>query len=289
MLWFIFALLTAFFHATTDALIKKFLTKNVNDYLVMWIRWAAAVPFLFIVLFFIEIPRLSLSFWWILLITLILEITALILYVKALKVSPLSLTIPFLALTPVFLIATSFILLGEVPNMAGVTGILLVVLGAYLLNAHTIKGGWLQPFKAICKERGSVLIIIVAFIYSFTANLGKILIQKSNPLFFSWFYFVVLSTCFFPIAFTKAKPDFKQIIINKKLVLLTGIVAALAAVSHMLAISLAIVPYVISIKRTSMVFSILYGYFLFREKNIRERLLGSVVMLIGVAVITIFG
>jgi drug/metabolite transporter (DMT)-like permease len=289
MLWFVFALLTAFFHATANALVKRFLLKKVNEYLVMWVRWAAAVPFLFIILFFIEIPQLSPSFWWILLITLPLEITALILYVKALKESPLSLTIPFLGLTPVFLIATSFILLGEIPNTAGIIGILLVVSGAYLLNAHTIKGGLLQPLKAVTKERGSVLMIIVAFIFSFTSNLGKILIQKSSPLFFSWFYILAFSVVFSPIALTKAKSYFKQLKTNKRLILVMGIVAALAAISHMLAISLTLVPYAISVKRTSMIFSVLYGYFIFREKNIRERLLGSIVMLIGVALITTFG
>jgi drug/metabolite transporter (DMT)-like permease len=44
----------------------------------------------------------------------------------------------------------------------------------------------------------------------------------------------------------------------------------------------------ISVKRTSLVMSVIYGKFLFGEEKIRERIAGSVVMLCGVAFITVF-
>jgi drug/metabolite transporter (DMT)-like permease len=44
----------------------------------------------------------------------------------------------------------------------------------------------------------------------------------------------------------------------------------------------------ISIKRTSSIFSVLYGHFLFKEKNIRERLIGAIIMLVGAALIILF-
>jgi uncharacterized membrane protein len=51
--------------------------------------------------------------------------------------------------------------------------------------------------------------------------------------------------------------------------------------SHMMAISLVNVAYMISLKRTSLVIGVIYGYFFFREKNIRERLSGALLMFIG--------
>jgi uncharacterized membrane protein len=47
------------------------------------------------------------------------------------------------------------------------------------------------------------------------------------------------------------------------------------------------VAYVISIKRTSVIISILFGYLIFKEKGIKERLLGAVIMVIGVLFITL--
>ena len=83
-----------------------------------------------------------------------LDIIALLLYMKAIKVSPLSLTLPFLSLTPVFLIGTSYIILGERPDRSGFIGIVLVVIGAYLLNVHTISKGFFEPFKSNCERTG---------------------------------------------------------------------------------------------------------------------------------------
>ncbi|MDP1759628.1 MAG: hypothetical protein Q8K77_07515 [Thermodesulfovibrionales bacterium] len=49
----------------------------------------------------------------------------------------------------------------------------------------------------------------------------------------------------------------------------------------MLAMNLTNVAYMISVKRLSLIIGIIYGYFLFREENIKERFLGAVFMLIG--------
>jgi len=55
----------------------------------------------------------------------------------------------------------------------------------------------------------------------------------------------------------------------------------------MLALNLAIVPYVIAIKRTSTVMSVLWGTLVLREPGLRERLLGTLVMVLGVVLIVI--
>jgi len=58
--------------------------------------------------------------------------------------------------------------------------------------------------------------------------------------------------------------------------------------THFKAISMTDVAYMISVKRASLVFSVLYGRVLFGEENIRERLTGSVLMIAGMVSITIF-
>lgn len=186
MLWLLYALLCAFSFATADAFSKKTLETS-GAYLIAWVRWAYAFPFLLLTLPFISIPKLDSTFFEVILILLPLEITTAVLYVKAIKISPLSLTIPFLAATPVFTILTSFLILGELPDRSGTLGIILIGIGAYLLNVHTSMAGILEPLRAIRRERGSVLMLIVAFIYSITSNLGKVAIQHSSPAFFALF------------------------------------------------------------------------------------------------------
>lgn len=286
-MWIVYALLSALFSATTEALTKKSLV-TTDEYLLTWVRHLFAIPFLIAIIPFINIPSLDSTFWLTILLLLPLEITAIILSIKALKASPLSLTIPFLAFTPLFLILTSFLMLGETPDISGTIGILLITIGAYTLNIHSTKEGILEPIKSIAKERGSILMLIVAFIYSITSNLGKIAILHSSPVFFGVIYYIVLAFVLTPVAVMKSNRHLHQIAPGLFNYCLIGLFLALMIIFHVIAITMTNVAYMISVKRTSLIFSVGYGYLLFNERNIMERLLGSLLMIIGIMLISLF-
>jgi uncharacterized membrane protein len=194
-------------------------------------------------------------------------------------------------LTPVFLIVTSFLFLGELPDLSGVAGIFLIAAGAYLLNLDSTRRGIWDPFRSILREKGSLLMIVVAFIYSITSVLGKAAIIQSSPFFFALIYPVIIATFLSPFAIARYRIRYRQ---NREFVngrpilfVMIGLTNAVMIACHFWAISLVEVAYMISIKRTSMVFAVIYGWLLFREPNIRERLLGSGVMAAGAALILI--
>ncbi len=286
MLWVLYSLLSAFSWATADVFTKKI--SEADDYILMLARFLYAAPFVLLLLFFIAIPTLESGFWLALSFAIPVEVLAWVFYIKAIRISPLSLVVPFLSLTPVFLILTSFVMLGELPTIIGFFGILLVVIGAYILNFKSFSKGILEPFKSILKKKGCVYMIIVAFLFSITSNLGKILVQKSSPLFFSAIYTPLIAILFLIIAFFTSRKKIVQLKSDFRNSFLIGLFFGLMMIFHNLAIRLVIVPYMISIKRTSSIFSVLYGYFLFKEKNIRERLIGTLIMLIGAALIILF-
>jgi len=283
--WVFYALITAFSLATADAISKKALGRS-NEYVIAWVREGYALPFLFLAFFFIDIPSLDRTFWLSLLLMIPLEIAAIILYVKAIKISPLSLTIPFLAVSPVFIILIAFLILGEVPDRSGLLGILLIVAGAYLLNIRTTREDLLGPIKAIRRERGSIFMIIVALIYSVTATLGKVAVQHSGPIFFGVFYPFLLTLILSVVLWRKGL--LPEVLSRPMTFLAIGIFTAIMILTHFTAISMTDVAYMISVKRASLVFSVLYGRVLFGEENIRERLTGSVLMIAGMVSITIF-
>ncbi len=281
-----YAFICALSVATADALSKKALINN-DSYFVAWVRVGFAAPLLLFVLPFIEIPRLDNVFFIITFILLPLDIVALLLYMRAINISPLSLTLPFLAFTPIFLIGTSYIILGERPDRTGFVGIVLVAIGAYLLNVRTIKRGLLEPLKAIAKEKGSVLMVIVAFIFSINLNLGKIAVQHSSPIFLSIFYSFLLSILLFLIVSFKTKNIFSKIVSQPLLFLLIGISMAVMMVTHLMAISLIEAAYMVSVKRLSILFGVIFGVMFFRETNIKERFLGATVMVSGIILISV--
>ncbi|MEE8185030.1 MAG: DMT family transporter [Thermodesulfobacteriota bacterium] len=284
MAWIPFALLTAFSLATADALSKRRL-RDTNEYVIAWVREGYALPFLVLVLLFIPIPDLDRTFWFTVLILLPLEITAILLYVKAIRVSPLSLTIPFMALSPAFIILIAFLFLGELPDLSGLVGVFLIVVGAYVLNAKMSREGLFEPIRAIGRERGSVLMIIVAFIYSITSTLAKVAIQHSSPIFFSFFYPFILTIILSCIIGYRGL--FRKVVSRPMSFLAIGFFTAVMVISHFVALSLTDVVYMISVKRTSLIFSVIYGWLIFYEENVKERLIGSVIMVAGVVLIVL--
>lgn len=288
-LWIFLALISAFSLATSDALTKKALF-NHNEYIIAWLRLLCALPMLILLLFFIPFPELKRDFYIAFLLAIPLEIIALIWYVKALKLSPLSLTLPFLSLTPIFLIFIPYILIGERITLLAGIGVVLIAVGGYLLNLKESKKGLLEPFFAIAKERGSLLMVGVAFIYSITSTLGKIAIENSSPIFFGVTYFLSVFLFLTPLVIYKGKDEIKMIFRNGALKssILPGFFQAIMIISHMLSLGLTKVAYMISVKRLSLLIGIIYGRIIFKESNFKERMFGSLLMFIGFLLIVLF-
>lgn len=285
-MWIFYALLSAFSLATVDALSKKILRHN-NEWTVVWIRLLFASPFLIIPFFFITFPPLDRTFWTVILVLIPIELTAIVLYVKAINISPLSLTLPFLSLTPAFLILTGWLILGERVDLIGASAIGLIVLGAYLLHIHTFHEGWLAPVRAIYKEKGSRFMIMVAILYSITSALGKVAILHSSPIAFGIIYGPILTVAFMPVARSLSQLHLSIPLAHWVIFIAIGFFEAVKVFSHVLALSQAQVAYMIAVKRTSLLFGLAYGYFLFHETHLHQRLAGSLLMLAGLALVSL--
>lgn len=287
--WILWSLLSAFMTASNDALTKKALSTH-NEYLIVWFRLLWSLPFLIAALAFIPIPSTDNIFFLAFFAALPLEVTASVLYVKALKLSPLNLTVPFLSLTPIFLIVVPFLILGETVSVLGIIGVAMIAFGGYTLNIGEIKKGFLAPFIAIGKERGSLFMIGVALIYSVTATLGKLAIQHSSPLFFGIVYYGALAIVMAPLAIIKNREKIRVLSREGAISasVLPGICHATSIGAHMIAISLTQVAYMISVKRLSLLIGVIFGYLFFKETNIRERFVGTLLMIIGFAMIILF-
>jgi drug/metabolite transporter (DMT)-like permease len=286
--WIFWALLSAFMAASNDALTKRILVAH-DEYLVAWLRLLWALPFLCASFIFIKIPVIDETFFLAFFLALPLEVTATVLYVKALKLSPLSLTVPFLSLTPVFLIIVPYMIIGESISLPGVIGVVMIAIGGYTLNINEAKKGFLAPFMAIRRERGSLYMILVAIIYSVTATLGKLAIQHSSPVFFGVTYYCALALAMTPLAFFRNHGKFRALPHDSAIraSFLPGFCHATGIFAHMIAIGLTQVAYMISVKRLSLLIGVVFGYLFFKETNIKERFWGTLLMIIGFALIVL--
>ncbi len=283
-MWYLISILSGFFFASADALSKRE-ARRTPAIVLAWVREFYALPFLLPLLFFIEIPELEPGFWSAMAILVFLDIITTFLYMRAIQIAPLSLTIPYLGLTPIFLLLVPVIVLGETLSLIGIAGIILVSVGTYMLQIDRAKYGLFEPWLAIFKNRGSLYMLIVAMLYSITATYGKLAIIKSSPLFMTIIYFALLALSFTIILMVTQLRKMKILFEHPIPKLSIGLAMALMAVTHFTAIGMIQVAYMISIKRLSLLFAIIYGAVLFKEKNIKERLLGGMIILAGASCI----
>jgi drug/metabolite transporter (DMT)-like permease len=131
--------------------------------------------------------------------------------------------------------------------------------------------------------------LIVSFLFSFAAVIGKKAILHSSVLFFTISFFLALNLFLFLLLRVLGKIRLKTF----KNLPAKGIVAGCLLFSHALlhgwAISITKAAYMVSVKRFSVLFGIIYGSLLFKEKNIIIRFCGAVFMLGGAILITIKG
>lgn len=283
MLWLILTLISALCWSSADAL-SKWISDDIGDFTNVWIRFVYSMPFFLLLWIGIEIPSLDANFWWALAALVPLEVLTWTLYLRAIRLSPLSLTIPFLGLTPVFLLVVPWIFIGEQVSLIGGIGVVVTALGIYLLNVTKTDEGFLAPLKAIGSEKGSILMIIVAALFSLSSTFGKIAITHSSPLFFAGIYYPFVGLLLAPYALSRKKVR-TEAFSHPWRAILIGISFAGMAIAHFYAINIAKVAYMIAVKRTSLVFSSILGFLFFKEGNIRERLLGGVIIIMGVFLI----
>lgn len=286
MLGFLFAAFTAFFESLKDVFSKKSL-KNLDEYVVAWALHFFVLIFVAPLLLVIGIPPIGNRFWEALIITGLLDALVAIIYMRALKASDLSLTIPMIAFTPLFLLITAPLIVGEFPSALGVAGILLIVFGAYFMKISERHEGLAAPFRALLKETGPRLMLIAAFIWSITSSFDKVGVLNSSPIFWIVAVDAVISLFLFPIAFFKSKEQMLEVPKKLRALVPIGFLSAIAMVFQMIAIKLTLVAYVISIKRAGIIFGVLFGHFIFKEKGAKERLIGAAIMVLGVVLIAL--
>jgi drug/metabolite transporter (DMT)-like permease len=286
LIWLILGILTAFFEAVKDVFSKQNLKKS-DEYVVAWSLSFFSVIFLAPWVLYTGIPTLNTQFAIALLIGSSINAVTSVLYIKAIKVSDLSLTVPLVALTPLFMLLTSPLIVGEYPKFFDYIGILLIVAGSYLLNIKQKSQGYLAPFKALLKEPGPKFMLIVAFLWSITSNFDKIGVQNSSPIFWLFSLFGTMSILLLPILLHKTPNPSRKILNQLPMLAAMGFFNAVGVLCQMQALTLTLVVQVIAIKRTSVLMGVLFGHFIFKEKDIQQRLLGATIIILGVFFISL--
>ncbi len=260
--------------------------------------------FLLTLAFFQGIPVIGPGFLFAALATTFLNILGTTFTFRALSSSDISLAIPMLSFTPLFLVGTAALLLGEIPSPIGAFGILVIVTGSYVLNTAVEHKRLSDPFRAMISHPGVMAMLGVAFLYSISINFDKMVALNTNAVFGPGIVFLMLGISFGIIAVLtdhgllpaalrphcpaegRDAPATPWYLIGAGV--MTAILITIEAVCINTAYLIQIVPYVIAIKRLSIILVVLYGTIIFQEKEILCRVSGAGMMVFGAVLILAF-
>jgi drug/metabolite transporter (DMT)-like permease len=208
-----------------------------------------------------------------------------LLYFGAMQVTPISLCMPYISFTPVFLIFTGQIMLGELPAREKLIGVVMIFIGSIAMHRTLFSHGWLEPIRAIWRERGCFYMLMVGFINSITNPIDKQLVLMTDAFTQACAFGAGMCVLFTILLFARKADAGKVIRAVPLWAALAGTLEAVALIFQLSSHNYIDVVITISIKRAGIILVVLLGWLVFKEKNIGDKLIASLVMLVGVLII----
>ncbi len=211
--------------------------------------------------------------------------TGLFFYLRALKSADFSFALPFISFTPVLLIPTSYILLHELPVARQILGVMLVVLGSFALNGGAFREGPLGPIKALYKQPASRYMFMVSVCFSLSNPLDKMIVTISDPTTAACGYGVVIWVIYAVVALVSREHPGNTDNRGIRCMLIAGTLDAFAQLLQFGSLLYTSVVLTITLKRAGIILAVPAGWFLFHEKEAKQRLPAVGIMFIGVLLI----
>lgn len=228
------------------------------------------------------------SFWLALLVSGGINAVAAVLITRAYQTSDLSLVTPLLGLTPVFTLGVAALVIGEVPTLLGLAGVFTIVGGTWLLATARTGADATRPLRALWKDPGARLMLLVAFLYGTSSTFDKVGVLASAPILWSFSVQATIAVATgLRVATTERGREGLRGISRRLWLMaaLTGVATTLMMVTQMTALTTGLAGYVIAVKRVSILLTVLTGGLLFREAHTRTRLVAAAVIIVGLVLL----
>lgn len=289
MTWFAIALISALLSAFAAITQKKVLF-NLGalefSFLLSIINLIFSIPFFF----FIDYATINSTNLGILFIKSSIGVAAFFCVMLSLKNLEISNALPLLALTPGFIAVFAFFLLGESLKSIEVIGLVLLIIGTFILESGNGKK-FFMPFTVFFKSKYHRFIILALLLFTASSILDKFLLIKMNltPVSLTAFqhiYFALLFSLAFLI-FRNKTPSL-TLIANKNNLIWIAVISILTIgyrFTQVIAVGMASVALVIAIKRTSVFWATIIGGRIFNDKDLLKRSLAAILIVIGAILI----
>jgi drug/metabolite transporter (DMT)-like permease len=278
-------LLAAALHALTNLLMKKSQDKIAFAW---WMLGAFCVPALPVLFFIPNVPPIA---WYIAITSGLLEAIYFFTLTRAYTSGDLSLVYPIArGSAQLFLLLWAVLFLKERPSWIGIIGIAAIIIGLYLINLPSIHA-WSRPLHAF-KTAASRWALLTGILISAYTAIDKIGVRYFHPFVY---IFLILSVCWSCLSIQWLIPDRRIPLMNepKNRRWLWIIVAAIFGTAGyglvLAALRISPVSYVGPIREVSVVMGTWIGIEFLGEPGGKLRIFASILVVIGIGLITMFG
>lgn len=288
--WFYLAFASAILSAVAAILQKKVLF-NLDA---LEFSFILSVFNTILVLFYftnIDFQSLNVNGLLILYLKTILGAAAFWFVMLAIKNMEISGALPLMTLTPGLIAIFSFLLIGESIEHLEILGMVLLLIGTYILEIKKGESSF-NPFKIFFRSEYHHYIVYAILLFTISSILDKVILKeyKLQPITFVFFQQIFLTFNF--LLFLLFKKKNILIVLSKinsanfKWILLISIATIGYRYTQIEAIKIAPVALVISIKRTSVFFASVIGGKIFSEKMLLKKGIAIIIMLVGAYFLT---
>lgn len=269
---------------------KKLTNRDVSPELIVSLSYLFFVILSIPVFIYLKPFDLPGEFWLYISLLGVFDIFGNMFLVKSLSTIDLSVFGPLNSYKPIFAILFSIILLGEIPTFWGSLGVIVIIGGSYFLNYK--ESGQTYSVKNFFKNRGIIFRFLAIGLTAIAAVFSKKAILLSSPLI-TLIYWSVIGWPISVLLVVKLKLNWKSELaqIKKYKGNFCFLFLSFLALQFftLLAFEKIFVGYSLALFQVSSLISVLFGVLFFKERNVKYRLLGSMVMVIGVILIALFG
>lgn len=269
---------------------KKLTNRNVSPELIVSLSYLFFVILSIPVFIYLKPFDLPAEFWLYISLLGVFDIFGNMFLVKSLRTIDLSVFGPLNSYKPIFAIIFSVVLLGEMPTFWGFVGVLIIISGSYFLNFK--ENNKSNSIKGFFKNKAIIFRFLAIGLTAIAAVFSKKAILLSSPLI-TLMYWSVIGWPISVFLLWRLKLNWKSEIdqIKKQKGHFSFLFLSFLALQYftLLAFEKIFVGYSLALFQLSAVISVLFGALFFKERNIKYRLLGALVMVIGAVLISLLG
>ncbi len=271
MSWELLALLAALMYGMQSIMFRHIMKKG-NNVAYTWIfNMLSAAMFFFLAVGSMKIPY-DFYPWLLVLVAGVLWIADNLVGFEAWKHLEVSLKAPISKIALVFILILSALFLNETITLQKISGIAIIILGVIVLT-------WEGRFFAKLNDKGVKLAILTEIIFSIVVIVDKITVSYFTPLFYGFLVYFIPAILLTPFAIRNT--HVRKLMSKKLILVITAALGVIGYAAQLTAYTMTDVSNLIPIIELSVIIAVLGGFLFHKEKNIKLRLLGAVIMLLG--------